>query len=191
MQFPAPRVVFPTSRCAACLRQQAVFSIEWRDSRAHFPCGCSPAVRNRNLSCSPALTIRLGHAHLRAVSADDKSSLRQLYATWGSPPSLRWSSADPCDGSWTGVSCTNGVVDTLNVAYSNLHSTIDPVVGDLTGLTYLYMGQNALSGPIPSTISHLSALQFLNLANNLLVSSLPQQLSTLTSLTFLITRVNR
>lgn len=125
-----------------------------------------------------------------AVSADDKSSLLAMYATWGSPPSLQWSSADPCDGSWTGVSCTDSSVDTLAVGYSNLHSTINPVIGNLTGLTYLALSSNALSGPIPSTISRLTALQHLNLGGNNLASSLPQQLSTLTSLTILVTRIN-
>lgn len=113
----------------------------------------------------------------------DKAALLAVYNTWNSPPSLNWSSPNPCDGSWTGVSCTNGVVVSLIVQNQDIHLVpLDPAIGNLLGMQRIYLQSIGLNGPLPATLGQLTALRTLVASGNLLSSSLPPQMSACTSL---------
>lgn len=114
-----------------------------------------------------------------------------MYATWGSPPSLAWSSNTPC--SWTGVSCgcvnpnnpcPSGpyVLSGISLSSKMLNMSLDPAVGNLTNLMSLNLANNNLNSKIPTTISMLTKLTSLNLQSNHFTGEIPAQLSTLTAL---------
>jgi len=66
-----------------------------------------------------------------------------------------------------------------------LRNSIPPEIGSLTGLTGLYLANNALSGPIPSSIGSLTNLGTLSLSRNQLSGPIPSTIGSLTKLTLL------
>lgn len=117
-----------------------------------------------------------------AVHADDRSALLAVYAGWGSPPSLNWSSGTPCDGSWTGVSCTDGIVTRLIVFGRDIPGNLSPALGNVTGLVKLDLSSNAFTESLPHSLSRLTNLRHLNLQSNGLGGSVAPQLSLLAGL---------
>jgi hypothetical protein len=63
-----------------------------------------------------------------------------------------------------------------------LTGRIPEAIGELTALTYLFLGENDLEGEIPSSLGRLKKLRQLNLARNMLTGSIPRSFSNLTSL---------
>lgn len=135
----------------------------------------------------------------QTVMADDRSSLLAIYTTGGSPSKLAsWSSPNPCDGSWTGITCKNpktapassNFVTALYLPYVNLKNRLDIALGNLTGLTSISFQQNTFYSQIPRSISLLTNLQFLRLAGNKFTGPFPEQISTLTSLGLLDLGIN-
>ena len=66
-----------------------------------------------------------------------------------------------------------------------LNQTLYVQLGQLTGLTYVFMTQNSLTGTIPSQLGQLTGLEDLYLFDLGLTGSLPSQLSALTAVTSL------
>lgn len=108
-----------------------------------------------------------------------------MYAAWGQPHSLVWLSNDPCDGSWTGVSCTNHIVTGLYCDHvSDLLVNWDPAVGDLTGLVSIVMTDvYEMGGEFPASMSALTNLQTLIITGSKMQGSIPPEFGSLTSLT--------
>lgn len=87
--------------------------------------------------------------------------------------------------SWFGVtySAGSGRVTNLGLGNNNLTGTIPSVLSNLTGLQTLTLSSNQLTGNIPSELSNLTSLLTLQLPNNNLTGNIPSTLSSLASLT--------
>lgn len=112
-----------------------------------------------------------------------RAALLAMYTTWASPSSLSsWSSSDPCDGSWAGISCSGSTVTTVYLNGVSLQRPLDPAVGDLTGLQTLSLYLTGLSGTLPSTLSALTSLTSIALWQNQLTGGIPPSFSLMGSL---------
>ena len=79
---------------------------------------------------------------------------------------------------WEGVSTDdNGRVTELNLTGNQLSGEIPPELGNLTTLTWLYLGLNQLSGEIPPELGNLVNLEQLYLDGNQLSGCVPSSLS--------------
>eukprot|EP00798_Chlamydomonas_sp_ICE-L_P030702 gene30704-35729_t len=111
----------------------------------------------------------------------------------GNPPELSsWiNSTNPC--SWLSVTCTAGVVTALNL--TGLPSTgastpIPPVLGELTTLTSLTLGNSVLlTGVLPPEWASLTDLLELNVSDSYVSGAIPTAWSSLTAIrSFTLTR---
>eukprot|EP00873_Tetraselmis_striata_P043146 jgi/Tetstr1/463410/TSEL_000716.t1 len=92
---------------------------------------------------------------------------------------------------WTGVSCSGGFVDSLDVSSDSLNGTADWLPNSLpldlsvlTKMTSIDISGNDIIGSLPAAYSTWTALTSLSYGNNgQLTGTLPPQWSTLTSLT--------
>ena len=85
---------------------------------------------------------------------------------------------------WEGVavSGTPRRVAKVELQGKSLTGTIPSSLGDLSGLTHLYLQDNELSGSIPSSLGGLSKLTYLNLYRNKLSGGIPSSLGGLSKL---------
>ena len=100
---------------------------------------------------------------------------------------------------WFGVTVLNGRVTELDLGENNLTGEVPPQLGNLSGLTVLSLGRNALSGSmlpfsprqlsgnalsgaIPVELGNLSNLEVLNFSGNALSGSIPAFLGNLANL---------
>lgn len=91
----------------------------------------------------------------------------------------------PCTGTtaWLGVSCTNGVVQKVDLADKGLQGSLPTTLSLLTGgLTDLLLSDNSLTGTIPFQFGSLTKMGFLNLSRNKLSGTLPSSLGALTKM---------
>ena len=72
-----------------------------------------------------------------------------------------------------------------------LTGTIPSTLGNLTGLTNLWLGSNQLTGTIPPELGNLTRLSQLDLRNNRLTGSIPTQLGNLTGMKYLYLSENQ
>uniref|UniRef100_A0A8I6WBT1 non-specific serine/threonine protein kinase n=3 Tax=Hordeum vulgare subsp. vulgare TaxID=112509 RepID=A0A8I6WBT1_HORVV len=77
---------------------------------------------------------------------------------------------------WTGVTCSVGRIDTLQLQNMHLAGTLPPAIGKLRRLRNLLLDHNAISGPIPDAIGGLPLLRNLSLSNNQLNGTIPDSL---------------
>ena len=90
-----------------------------------------------------------------------------------------------CQRQWTGVSCVNGLVSSIQLPGLGLSGVLPSSVGLMSGLTVLDFSSNAIQGTIPTALAALNNLAELILANNHLTGSIPGQLSALQNLVYL------
>ncbi|XP_054786098.1 probable LRR receptor-like serine/threonine-protein kinase At5g59680 [Prosopis cineraria] len=115
----------------------------------------------------------------------DVIAMEELAKCFDNPPP-DWS-GDPClpkENSWTGVQCSQEFicqVISVNLTEVGLSGSLSPSIGHLTGLIYLWLPGNNLSGEIPD-MSKLKELQTLNLENNQLNGPIPSSLGKLPKL---------
>ena len=99
-------------------------------------------------------------------------------------PILNWAT-DEAMSSWTGVSLSGGGSDRrvahLLLQDKQLAGSIPPELGDLSGLTALYLYRNSLTGSIPAELRNLASLTQLSLEQNLLTGCIPQALQSFAS----------
>ncbi|XP_051195024.1 receptor-like protein 2 [Lolium perenne] len=67
----------------------------------------------------------------------------------------------------------------LDLSINNFTGHIPEKIGQLKGLTFLYLGSNKLSGEIPEAICTLTNLQVLDLSSNHLTGTIPAELNNL------------
>ncbi len=113
----------------------------------------------------------------------DSLALVELYnSTNGANWTNKWTLTQPID-TWHGLAFDgNGCVRTLNLAGNNLEGPIPVELGDMTGLTRIYLQNNLLNGTIPAEIGNLINLTDLRLYNNQLIGSIPPQIGNLINL---------
>ena len=122
------------------------------------------------------------------VAVDDRPALIDLYnatngANWTN--NTNWNSSEPL-GRWYGVSTNaNGRVTGLRLGDNELTGSIPSSLGSLSNLEQLELGFNELTGSIPSSLGSLTNLTLLNLFYNELTGSIPSSLGSLTNLTVL------
>jgi Leucine-rich repeat (LRR) protein len=147
------------------------------------------------LAATYLLAGGLSVAHA-AIPAIERTALIALYTStngvgwanrsgWKTPPLDVDGFAMPgteCD--WFGVWCDVGetAVWAISTESNRLSGNIPPELGDLAGLTFLYLNNNQLSGGIPRELGSLSFLLDLSLHNNGLTGSIPVELQSLSSL---------
>ena len=100
---------------------------------------------------------------------------------WGN--NENWLSDAPFD-QWHGVNAgTDGRVVHLGLGNNNLSGSIPTRLNQLTNLTELYLSNNELTGTIPTELGQLTNLTGLYLSNNELTGTIPVELGQLTNLT--------
>ncbi len=86
---------------------------------------------------------------------------------------------------WYGVSTNEGWLEQLNLGQNNLTGIIPSEIVGLTELQVLYLPGNDLTGLIPDGFTRLSELRGLRLGDNSLSGSIPQELGNLSNLEWL------
>ncbi len=104
---------------------------------------------------------------------------------------LNWGDTGVPFAEWTGVLHTGSRVHELSSSSGELNGSIPSSLGNLTGLTHLFLGANQLTGPIPSSLGNLTELQHLYLDSNQLTGPIPRELGNLTDLTQLYLNSNQ
>ena len=96
---------------------------------------------------------------------------------------LNWSDTLPI-WEWQGIvpSVNGSRVGEINLGFYGINGIVPPELGELNGLTYLYLNDNRLTGTIPAELGRLSNLRSLNLAVNRLSGSIPTELGRLNQL---------
>ena len=95
-----------------------------------------------------------------------------------------WFGETGTECSWYVVTCSSGLVSSLNLGFNSLSGSIPAELGDLRSLTSLYLTYNSLSG-IPAELGNLANLNRLALSNNSLTGNIHAELGNLENLTSL------
>ena len=121
-------------------------------------------------------------------TSDDRAALVEFYNATGGPNwtnNGNWNSPEPLDA-WVGVSTdAEGRVSELDLGDNGLTGSIPSSLGNLTNLEFLNLRGNQLTGSIPSSLGNLTNLETLHLDNNQLTGSIPSSLGNLRNLTYL------
>ncbi len=117
------------------------------------------------------------------VIPQDSSALVDLYnstngASWTN--NSNWLSGNV--STWYGVTVANNRVLEVRLSQNNLLGSLPSSLGNLTGMSLLYLSSNNLSGAVPTSLSGLSSLEKLYLDRNQLVGPFPSQLQSISSL---------
>jgi Leucine-rich repeat (LRR) protein len=119
------------------------------------------------------------------VNPQDSSVLVNIYNNYNGPAgwTVKWDLTTPVS-TWYGITVTNGRVTALNLSGNNLSGDFGnaDVLSGLTELTDLELGNDQLTGSIPSSLGNLSNLQYLVLDGNQLSDSIPFSLGNLSNL---------
>ena len=124
--------------------------------------------------------------------SSDRDALVALYNATDGPNwtnSTNWLS-DKSLGDWHGVTVANGRVTELALGQNQLTGSIPSELGNLTSLQYMSLWENQLTGPIPSQLGRLTKLYSLGLGENQLTGEIPPELGQLTELDDLSFAVN-
>ncbi|GLJ14414.1 hypothetical protein SUGI_0232930 [Cryptomeria japonica] len=81
-------------------------------------------------------------------------------------------------------------LSTFSLESNHIRGNIPHQIGNLTGLTELYLGGNSLDEAIPSAIARLPNLQMLNISRNQLEGPIPMELGMTKRLVFIILQNN-
>ena len=134
-----------------------------------------------------------GDAVAQGSTASDRAALEALYdatggASWTNGTS--WKTSAPL-GDWYGVTAdATGRVTELKLGDNGLTGPIPTELGSLGALQWLDLSSNELSGSIPRAIESLTSLYFLNLSRNALSGSVPQWFGNMSSLLALYLSAN-
>lgn len=93
-----------------------------------------------------------------------------------------WLNGYPCSDNWNGITCTSGLVSSIELARNNLSGNIPSELGMLETLEILQLSHNNLAGNIPDEITNLKKLKKLGLQQNNLSGSLPKNIGSLDTL---------
>ncbi|CAA2938535.1 STRUBBELIG-RECEPTOR FAMILY 2 [Olea europaea subsp. europaea] len=133
----------------------------------------------RPIACLITIIFLAILAFSASASTDktDVQALRDLYRSLNSPPQLKeWKldGGDPCDESWTGVSCFGSSVIHLKLHGLELTGTLGFDLSNLRSLKQLDLSSNHIHGDIPYFV--LPNVTQLNLSGNNFSQSIPYSL---------------
>ncbi|XP_043695340.1 receptor protein kinase TMK1-like [Telopea speciosissima] len=97
------------------------------------------------------------------TDSGDAAVMMALKQSLNPPKSLGWTDPDPCQ--WNQVGCTNGRVTRIQIGNQGLSGTLPSGLQNLTALQRLEFMKNKISGSLPS-LSGLGSLQVLLLSDN-------------------------
>lgn len=81
-------------------------------------------------------------------------------------------------GLWEGVAIVGNRVQTLALVNNNLNGTIPDEFCDLSGLEYIYLNKNLLTGNLPSCIGNAVSINSINLSDNHMEGLFPSVFAT-------------
>ncbi len=168
------------------------FIVAGNDGRYGTP-DWPPATAWQFLTPGPAQSGQLAPDTNGDPSPDRAVLVALYYATDGRNwnYNTNWLSDRPVR-EWWGVGTDRaGRVTYLHLGNNALSGRIPGELGDLANLEVLELSENQLSGPIPDQLSHLSNLTELYLGFNQLSGPIPQQLGDLANLEVLRLRYNQ
>ena len=127
------------------------------------------------------------------VAQQERAALVALYEATDGPNwvnSENWLTDAPL-GEWYGVS-TDGSrrVSEVRLGNNGLSGSIPSTLANLANLEILYLAHGDLTGPIPPELGNLANLKILHLADNDLTGPIPSELGNLTNLVLLTIRFN-
>ena len=125
--------------------------------------------------------------------AADRAALVALYNATDGPNWINnrnWLSSLPLD-QWYGVTVYNGRVTGLFLGDNQMTGPIPSELGNLANLQELNLRYNQLTGPIPPELGNLANLEWLSFSGNQLRGSIPSELGKLANLEWLILSDNR
>jgi Leucine-rich repeat (LRR) protein len=138
-----------------------------------------------------------------AIPAQERAALIALYNStngdnwynnsgWKTPPLHIDGFAMPgTERNWYGVTLSGDNVHWIELGENNLSGNIPSQLGNLSNLQNLYLLLNQLSGTIPPELGNLSNLHELYLSFNQLSGTIPPKLGNLSNLKFLALGVNQ
>lgn len=125
-----------------------------------------------------------------AIPSSERNALVAIYdatggASWSDSSSWLGGAGTEC--TWYGVNCNDDqtAVVEISLGDNNLSGTLPSAIGSFPSLTSLYLAGNALSGPLPASLGSLSSLRLLYLDNNQFTGTIPASLGSLSQLTLL------
>ena len=138
---------------------------------------------NDATSCSATDTAVSWATGVKTDLAQDCTTLLGLKDTLRGIAPLNWSRTTQMN-QWDGLTAPGSIAGTqprvrvLRLRKKQLSGTIPPALGDLAGLTSLYLDDNRLSGTIPAELGDLTNLQVLRLQENELRGEIPAGIDT-------------
>ncbi|XP_050224682.1 LRR receptor-like serine/threonine-protein kinase FEI 1 [Mercurialis annua] len=96
-----------------------------------------------------------------------------------------WLATDESPCKWTGISCNDQRVSSINLPYMQLGGIISASIGKLSRLQRLALHQNGLHGIIPNEITNCTELRAVYLRANYLQGGIPSDIGNLSHLTIL------
>ncbi|GAU20412.1 hypothetical protein TSUD_12300 [Trifolium subterraneum] len=103
------------------------------------------------------------------------NALLSVVEPFGYPLNLvqSWKGNDPCNGSWSGIGCSNGNITSIDFRNKGISGSISPSFASLSSLTTLLLANNNLTGTIPKELASMPALKLLDVSNNSLYGQIP------------------
>ncbi len=92
----------------------------------------------------------------------------------------KWTGAD--ESTWFGVTVNSCNITEVSLGNNNLTGFIPTEIKNLPNLTNLALSENKLSGGIPVELGNLASLRYLDLLSNQLTGTIPDQLGNITTL---------
>ncbi len=131
-----------------------------------------------------------------AVSEIPQSECEALVSLYTSTNGPSWADRSgwldtntPC--AWAGVWCESGHVTDLELGDNGLSGSIPSALGGLTYLRWIVLYANALTGAIPPELGNLANLEWLDLSSNQLSGTIPAGLGSLAKLNWLDLSANQ
>ncbi|KAK1420751.1 hypothetical protein QVD17_22597 [Tagetes erecta] len=113
-------------------------------------------------------------------------ALQDLYRSFNTPPQLKgWNSSggDPCQESWSGVSCSGSSIIQIKLDNQNISGSLGYQLNNLLHLKQLDVSNNSIYGEIPNSLP--LNLTHLNLACNNLSQYIPYSLTSMKNLKYM------
>lgn len=137
-----------------------------------------------------------------AIPAHERAALIALYKAtngdswlfnhnWKSSPVAADGFSQPgTEGNWIGITVSGDTVTEIALGNNNLTGSLPTELGNLSNLEWLNFNDNRIGGTIPVSLGNLSKLELFSLTSNLIEGTIPASLANLSKLTSLLVGIN-